>query len=94
MQRLDNHEDPLDSEPLGKPLPGVHKLNDEDRDFWYRLLYWFHAGWIYVLHCFKKKTNKIPQGDIEIARKRKSDVLKRNDAPALKSVTDEEKKSA
>src|SRR5258708_26457325 len=36
----------------------------------FRSLYWLNAGWIYVLHCFKKTTNKTSPGDIEIAKKR------------------------
>lgn len=41
---------------------------------WYRVLYYVRDGVIYVLHCFTKKTNKTPQGDIELARKRLSDL--------------------
>jgi phage-related protein len=82
LSRLERYEDPLDSEPLGKSLPGVHKLNDEDKDFWYRVMYTLHRGWIYVLHCFKKKTNKISKNDIKLAKQRLSEVERRNDPPA------------
>lgn len=89
LSRLERFEDPLDSEPLGKSLPGVHKLNDEDKDFWYRVMYTLRQRWIYVLHCFKKKTNKISKDDIKLAKKRLSEVEQRNDPPA-----EQEEKSA
>jgi phage-related protein len=39
LERLENHEKPLDSEWMGKVLPGVSELRDRDSDLWYRLLY-------------------------------------------------------
>lgn len=84
LERLERYEEPLDFRPMGKTLPGVSELRDEDKDFWYRLLYWLHSGWIYVLHCFKKKTNQTSLGDIKIAKQRIRDIKQRNDAPASK----------
>src|SRR5260370_18179494 len=82
LDRLEHHEEPLDSEWMGKVLPGVSELRDQDKDWWYRLLYWLNAGWIYVLHCFKKTTNKTSPGDIEIAKKRMQAIKARKDVPA------------
>jgi phage-related protein len=79
LSRLENHEEPLDSKAMGKSLPGVHELRDEDRHAWYRLLYHLHSGWIYVLHCFKKKSNQTSMGDIGIARQRLSIIKQRAD---------------
>jgi phage-related protein len=76
LQRLLDGENPLDSAPMGHVLPGVFELRDEDKDFWYRVLYYRRDGAVYVLHCFTKKTNKTSQGDVEIARKRLSDLKK------------------
>ena len=70
LNRLDNYEEALDSKSMGKPIPGSRELRDQDQHFWYRLIYWPHSGWVYVVHCFKKKTNQTSQGDIEIAKKR------------------------
>jgi phage-related protein len=70
LRRLQQGERPLDSGPMAPALPGVFELRAEDKDFWYRVFYHMHDGVIYVLHCFTKKTNKTPQGDIEIGRKR------------------------
>jgi len=89
LQRLENREALLMSKPMGQSLPGVSEIINEDKDFWYRLLYALHAGWIYVLHCFKKKRNKTSQNDIEIAKKRFADVKRRDDA-----APGEEEKSA
>ena len=44
---------------------------------WYRALYVKLGGVVYVLHCFTKKTNQTAKGDIEIARKRLSDLKAR-----------------
>jgi phage-related protein len=84
LERLEHYEEPLDSKGMGKVLPGVRELRDQDKDWWYRLLYWLNSGWIYVLHCFKKKTNKTSQGDIEIAKQRMKAIKARKDAPAGK----------
>jgi len=70
LRRVQNGEKPLDSGPMAPVLPGVFELRDEDRDFWYRVLYVKLEGVVYVLHCFTKKTNKTPPRDIEIARGR------------------------
>ena len=66
---------------------GVAELRDEDTGFWYRLFYWPHSGWIYVLHCFAKKTNKTSKRDIATARQRMKEVMARKDPPA-KPLTD------
>jgi phage-related protein len=91
LHRLDNHEDPLDAKPLGK---GITELRDQDKDFWYRLLYALHAGWIYVLHCFTKTTNQIPKRDLDLATERLSNVKRRNDPPYEEPEVAEEEESA
>lgn len=74
LRRLQDGERPRDSGSMGQVLPGVFELRADDKDFWYRLFYCRCGGVIYVLHCFTKKTNKTPQGDIEIGRKRLSEL--------------------
>jgi phage-related protein len=39
LDRVQNGEKPLDSATMAPVLPGVFELRDEDRDFWYRVLY-------------------------------------------------------
>jgi phage-related protein len=77
LHRLDNHEEPLDSKPMGDSL---HELRDEHLGVWYRILYVLYAGWIYVLHCFKKTTNQTDKSDLDIAKTRFSDVKRRHQA--------------
>lgn len=84
LERLEHHEEPLDSKWMGKVLPGVQELRDEHKGVWYRLMFWLHIGWIYVLHCFKKTTNKTSPGDIEVAKKRMQTIKSRKDTPAGK----------
>ena len=82
LHRLDNHEDALDSRPMAPRLAGVSELRSEDRSFWYRLLYWPHSERIYVLHCFKKKTNETSDGDIAKAKDRMQEVRRRESIAA------------
>jgi phage-related protein len=41
-----------------------------------RILFFFHEGRIGVVHGFIKKTQKTPAGDLELARKRMSEMTK------------------
>jgi len=70
LDRVQNGEKPLDSAPMSPILPGVFELRGDDQSFWYRVLYKQIEGVVYVLHCFKKKTNKTSLNDIKIARER------------------------
>jgi phage-related protein len=74
LQRVQQGERPLDSAPMAPALPGVFELRDADQRSWYRVLYSTRDGVVYVLHCFVKKTNKTSQSDIEIGRKRLSEL--------------------
>ncbi len=81
LRRLEDREKPLDSKPMGKSAPGISELRDEHKGVWYRLLYALHAGWIYVLHCFKKKSNQTAQADLELAKERLKRAKAREDEP-------------
>lgn len=41
-----------------------------------RLMFYFHEGYAVVLHGFIKKTQKTPQSELELARKRMRDVVR------------------
>lgn len=63
------------SMPLSRPMPsigaGVHELRFRDRNGIYRTIYWLAgAGTIWLLHAFKKKTQKTPPLNIEVAKER------------------------
>jgi phage-related protein len=70
LRRVQNGEKPLDSGSMAPALPRVFELRDEDKDWWYRVLYVKLEGVVYVLHCFTKKTNETPQREINTARGR------------------------
>jgi len=77
LQRVQDGERPLDFGSLTNVLPKVFELRDHDEDSWYRVLYIKLDGVVYVLHCFKKKTNETPQKEIDTARMRLVALKKR-----------------
>jgi len=77
LRRVQEGEQPLDSKPMGDALPGCFELRDEDKDAWYRPIYTRIGGVVYVLNCFKKKTNKTPQNEIDKADQRLKAVKQR-----------------
>jgi phage-related protein len=77
LWRLQKGEKPLDAGSLTNVLRKVFYLRDDDKDFWYRVPYITLAGVVYVLDCFKKKTNEIAQKDINTARSRLTVLKKR-----------------
>ena len=77
LRRVQRGEKPLDSGSLATVLPKVFYLRDDDQDFWYRVPYIRIDGVVYVLDCFKKKTNEITQKDINTARLRLTTLKQR-----------------
>jgi len=71
----------LVKEPYVKQLTGRKKLFEmriNDKTGISRILYFTHTGRKFVLlHGFVKKTNKTPQGEIEIAEAKVKDYLSR-----------------
>jgi phage-related protein len=71
LWRLQQGEQPSDYRPLPSVGAGVFELRDQDQRAWYRLVYLSRIqDVIYVLHCFEKKSRKMPRKDFEIARQR------------------------
>lgn len=68
-------------EPLVKHLEGdLWELREESRGNIYRILYVFFTGRrIVFLHGFQKKTQKTPRREIEIAKRRYRDFLRREE---------------
>lgn len=61
--------------PLSRPLSNVHislhELRLKDRTGIYRIIYFIKkSDAIYLLHAFKKKTQKLPFKNIEIVKNR------------------------
>ena len=65
--------------PLSRNLSSIHKglheLRLKDRTGTYRFFYFIKkADGIYFVHAFKKKTQELPQKEIEVALKRLREV--------------------
>lgn len=78
LARIDNGE--MLSMPLSRPMPsigkGVHELRLKDRSGIYRVVYaLIYEGQVYILHAFKKTSQKTPLKNIELARKRLKEFL-------------------
>ena len=67
--------------PLSRPMPsvgaGVHELRFRDRAGVYRVIYVFvRGGDVWLVHAFKKTTEKTPQRDVDVARERIREIQK------------------
>jgi phage-related protein len=66
--------------PLSRPIPtvgpGVQELRVRDRGGIYRAFYVLKSGrGVLVFHAFEKRTQKTPQPEIELGRKRLKELL-------------------
>lgn len=57
-----------------KLLPGLHELRTSGQ-IAVRILYTNHQGVYYLLHAFKKKTQKTPPKEIKVALDRKAKLI-------------------
>jgi phage-related protein len=77
IDRIQNGLDPNDWKPMETIGPGVKEIRVKDESGIYRVLYVAKfAETIYVLHCFKKTTQKTSKTDKALATKRYKDLLK------------------
>ena len=67
-----------DAKPLkGFGSAGILEVVESDEGGTYRAVYTVRlAHWIYVLHCFQKKTEQTSKADIDLAAKRYKDLVK------------------
>jgi phage-related protein len=66
--------------PISRPMPsvgaGVEELRIKDRTGAYRVFYYVKsAQGILVFHAFMKKTQRTPQREIDLGRKRLKEIL-------------------
>lgn len=66
--------------PYSRPMPsvskGVHELRLKNADGLYRVFYYLKSEQgILVFHAFTKKTQKTPQVEIELAKKRLKEII-------------------
>jgi phage-related protein len=70
-------EQPNDFKPIPSIGKGVEEIRVWDDTGTYRMIYTVRlADAVYVLHVFQKKTQNIGKYDIELARKRYTELMK------------------
>ena len=76
IDRLQQGLEPRDAKPFSAVGPGVYEIRVSDAGT-FRIMYVAKfSEAIYVLHCFKKKTQKTSAGDIELAKQRYRELMK------------------
>ncbi len=71
LRRLQEGLVPLDWKPMVSMGRGIFELRERDKSGQYRVIYYTKvAEVIYVLHCFKKKTQKTAPKDLALIKLR------------------------
>ncbi|MGE3979135.1 MAG: type II toxin-antitoxin system RelE/ParE family toxin [Nitrospira sp.] len=75
--KVQQGKEPDDWKPMTSVGVGVQEIRVWEESGTYRVLYVakFEEA-VYVLHVFKKQSQKTPKGDIQLARSRYADLLK------------------
>lgn len=77
IDKVQNGFFPDDFKPLKTVGKGVYEIRTRSSDGIYRTLYIASFDdFVYVLHAFKKKTQKTSKLDLEVAKKRLLELLK------------------
>lgn len=77
LDKVQNGEQPDDFKPMPTVGPGVEEIRVWDDDGTYRVIYTARRPEaVYVLHVFQKTTQETSKQDIELARKRFSEIPK------------------
>ena len=75
LDRVQHGLDPVDWKPMKSIGAGVREIRIRCSDGTYRVIYTLNIGnAVHVLHAFQKKTQKTPQKDIELAKKRLKEI--------------------
>ena len=74
LRRVQAGFEPVDWKPLVSVGPGAMEIRIHAQGEWRVLYVAKFRDSVYVLHAFQKKTQKTPQTDIELARKRYREV--------------------
>jgi phage-related protein len=76
LRKIQRGDEPDDWKPFDDAGAGTKEIRIKSTDGAFRVMYVAKfAEAIYVLHCFKKKTQKTSPHDIEIARQRYKRVI-------------------
>ena len=77
IDRVQRGLEPMDWKPFKTVGSGVNEIRIKDAEGEFRAMYVARfEDAIYVLHCFRKKTQKTSQSDIDVARKRYRELVK------------------
>jgi phage-related protein len=77
LDKVQRGEQPDDFKPIPSIGKGVEEIRVWDDTGTYRMIYTVRlADAVYVLHVFQKKTQNIGKYDIELARKRYTELMK------------------
>ncbi|TVR60480.1 MAG: type II toxin-antitoxin system RelE/ParE family toxin [Candidatus Competibacteraceae bacterium] len=77
LEKLQRGEQPDDFKPMPSIGKGVEELRVGDDSGTYRVIYTARlADAVYVLHAFQKKTQATAKRDVELARKRYTDLMR------------------
>lgn len=78
IDRVQRGYDPDDWKPMPTVGKGVREIRIWEEAGTFRVIYLAKLqDAVYVLHCFQKKTQKTATSDIEVARNRYKDLLRR-----------------
>jgi len=77
LDKVQRGEQPVDFKPMPSIGKGVEELRVWDDSSTYRVVYAARlADAVYVLHAFQKKTQTTSKRDVELAKKRYSELSK------------------
>lgn len=77
LDKVQHGEQPEDFKPMPSIGKGVEELRVWDDSGTYRVIYTARlADAVYVLHAFQKKTQATAKRDVELARKRYTDLMR------------------
>jgi phage-related protein len=77
LSKVQNGDEPDDWKPMSSIGPGVREIRIRERSGAFRVIYVARFGdVVYVLHAFRKKTQKTSMHDIDLARERFRSVMR------------------
>jgi phage-related protein len=77
LNQVQHGDEPDDWKPMPTIGKGVREIRVRDASGAFRVVYVAKfANAVYVLHCFQKKTQKTSKADLDLAKKRLSDLEK------------------
>jgi phage-related protein len=77
LDRLQRGLEPLDWKPMPSIGPGVQEIRVREEGGAFRVIYLARLPEaVYVIHCFQKKTQRTPQRELDLARRRLSELMR------------------